>query len=195
MADDTQANTDKQAKKAARAKLRAKLESAAEAMQTRRRDIANGLLTDNLSLADRVQALGFNAETARVFDLLPVVHVAWADGEVQAEEREALMTVLEVRGVEPGSAGFQLLSALLEKHPGQAYINESLAVIRELVAENSRRAEALVDLCFVIAEAHGAGFLGLRDPIDGNERQALEAVAEALGDRATQWLRAKFGQL
>ena len=192
MADETQFDA---AEASAREATRTKLESAAAELQSRRRDIAKGLVTDDLSIAERVEALGFNPETARVFDLLPVVHVAWADGEVQAEEREALMRVLEVRGVDPGSAGHLLMTSLIEKHPGEAYIHESLAVIRELVAENKRRAEALVDLCFVIAEAHGSGFFGLRDPIDKSERKALEAVATALGDRATMWLKAKFGEL
>ena len=159
------------------------------------RDIATGLLTEDLSIAQRVQALGFTEETARVFDLLPVLHVAWADGEVQGPEREAIMRVLEVRGIDPQSAGYLLMESLIEQHPGEAYMAETLAIIRELVAANTRRAEALVDLCYVIAEAHGGGLFGFRDPIDSNEKKALFSVAEALGDRAQLWLRAKFGEI
>ena len=51
------------------------------------------------------------------------------------------------------------------------------------------------EVCFVVAEAHGSGFLGLRDPIDASERKALYDVAEKLGERAQQWVRAKFGEL
>jgi tellurite resistance protein len=87
------------------------------------------------------------------------------------------------------------METLLEQPPGKEYMDESLAVLRELVADNNRRAEALVDLCVAIAEAHGSGLLGLRDPIDARERQALHAVAEALGERAQVWLEAKFGKL
>ena len=177
-----------------REQTRAELDKAARALQAQR-DIATGLLTEDLSIAQRVQSLGFTEETAKVFDLLPVIHVAWADGEVQQPEREAIARVLEVRGIEEGSAGHLLISSLIEEHPGEAYIAETLSIIRELVAVNKRRAEALVDLCYVIADAHGGGMFGFRDPIDQSERKALYRVAEALGDRAELWLKAKFGEL
>ena len=177
-----------------REETRARLAKAATALKAQR-DIATGLLTEDLSLAERVQALGFTEETAKVFDLLPVLHVAWADGEVQRPEREAIARVLEIRGVDEGSAGHLLITALIEKHPGQAYMEETIAIIRELVTTNNRRAEALVDLCYVIAEAHGGGLFGFRDPIDASERRALNEVAEALGERAEMWLKAKFGEL
>lgn len=170
---------------------RKRLHRAAVHLQTRR-DIATGLLTDDLSLAERAQALGFTQTTARVFDLLPVIHIAWADGEVQASERVAIMRVLQARGLEHGSPSYSLINALLEHHPGQAYLDETLAVLHELVAHNDTRAQALVDLCFAVAEAHGAGPQGTEDPIDDNEKQALFAVAEALGERATRWIRGKF---
>ena len=173
---------------------RTRLEKAAVALQGRRA-IADGLSTADLTLAERVEALGFSEATAKVFDLLPVIHVAWADGEVQKREREAIMSVLEVRGVVEDTQAHAMVESLLERAPGQAYMDESLALLRELVANNSRRAEALIDLCFAIAEAHGAGFLGLRDPIDERERRARYDVAEKLGPRAQQWVKAKFGEL
>jgi tellurite resistance protein len=170
---------------------RKRLKRAAIELQARR-DIATGLLTDDMTLAQRAQALGFTETTARVFDLLPVIHIAWADGEVQASERDAIMGVLQARGLEPGSDSYLLISALLERHPGQAYLDETLAVLHELVANNETRAAALVDLCFAVAEAHGSGPQGLDDPIDANERHALFTVAEALGERATAWIRNRF---
>nr|WP_255216739.1 TerB family tellurite resistance protein [Pseudenhygromyxa sp. WMMC2535] len=160
-----------------------------------RRSLAKGSRTRTPSLAERVEALGFGVETARVFDLLPVIHVAWADGEVQMLEREAIMRVLEARKIPPGSEAHVLVDTLLERHPGKIYMDETLAVLREIVANDRRRSEALVDLCFVIARAHGAGVLGLRDPIDSREKQVLYEVADALGSRAQLWVRAKFGEL
>ncbi|MCA9686137.1 MAG: TerB family tellurite resistance protein [Myxococcales bacterium] len=177
-----------------RDQTRTRLERAAVQLAARR-EVASRLSTGDMSLAERVEALGFGSDTASVFDLLPVIHVAWADGEVQRPERQAILRVLEARGIDRGSEAYLLIDTLLERHPGKVYIDESLAVLREIVAHNNRRAEALVDLCFVIAQAHGAGLLGLRDPIDAREKQALHEVAEALGERATLWLKAKFGEL
>ena len=173
---------------------RTRLQKAAVELQSRRA-VAEGLATQDLSIAERTQALGFNEDTAKVFDLLPVIHVAWADGAIQRPERDAIMRVLEARGLAPGMEAYTLVESLLEQAPGQAYMDETLGLLRELVADNTRRAEALIDLCFVIAEAHGAGLLGLRDPIDKREREALYAVAQKLGDRAQAWVKAKFGEL
>jgi tellurite resistance protein len=161
----------------------------------RRAALQLGLANEQISLAERVEALGFGVDTANVFDLLPVIHVAWADGEVQRQERAAIMRVLAARGIEPGTAAHVLVESLLEKHPGKEYMDQTLAVLHEIVANNSRRTEALVDLCFVVAEAHGGGLLGLRDPIEPREKQALREVAEALGERARSWVQAKFGEL
>lgn len=188
MDQDNQAGAD------VREATRTRLQKAAVELQSRRA-VADGLATQDLSVAARVEALGFNEDTAKVFDLLPMIHVAWADGAVQRPEREAIMRVLEARGLVRGMEGHTLVEALLERAPGQAYMDETLDLLRELVADHTRRAEALIDLCFVIAEAHGAGLLGLRDPIDKREREALYAVAEKLGDRAQTWVKAKFGEL
>lgn len=173
---------------------RERLQAGAIDLQSRRA-VAAGLATQDLSIAERIQVLGFNEDTAKVFDLLPVIHVAWADGAVQRPERDAIMRVLEARGVVAGMEAYTLVESLLERAPGQAYMDETLGLLRELVADNTRRTEALIDLCFVIAEAHGAGLLGLRDPIDKREREALYAVANKLGDRAQTWVKAKFGEL
>ena len=142
-----------------------------------------------LSLAERVIALGFGVSTAHVFDLLPLVHVAWADGEVQARERAAILHLLEVRGVERGCAAWVLFEALLEEHPGQAYMDETLAVLCKVVSHNKGRVEALVDLCVRVAQAHGEHD---QDPIDPRERQALDEVAAALGPRAQTWIETRF---
>jgi uncharacterized tellurite resistance protein B-like protein len=171
---------------------RTRLEAAALELQEKRK-IADSLRTEDLDLAARVKALGFDGDTAGVFDLLPVIHVAWADGKVQRKEREAIMDVLAVRGVTRGSPAHTMMEAMLEERPSQIYLDESLAVFRALVAGNKRRIEVMVDLCVAIAEASG-GFLGLGNPVDESEREMLDRIAESLGERAKLWLRAKMGE-
>ena len=171
---------------------RTRLERAAVEMQEQRK-IADSLNTENLDVASRVAALGFDADTAPIFDLLPVIHVAWADGEVQRKEREAIMGVLSIRGVKPGSPAYIMMESMLEKRPSQAYLDETLAVFRELVDGNKRRIEVMVDLCVAIAEASG-GFFGFGDRIDPRERELLDDIARALGERAQIWLKAKMGE-
>lgn len=170
-----------------REETRTRLDQAAVEIQER-------LRTDDISVAERVKALGFDGETARIFDLIPMVHVAWADGKVQKGERESIMAVLRARDIKPGSEAFVMMESLLEKQPPAAYLDETLSVLKDLLSGDLRRTEILVDFCYAVAEAAG-GFLGFGNPIDPKERELLLAISDALGERAQMWARAKLGEL
>lgn len=164
-----------------RRKLREKLEAAAHEL-AEKHAIAQSLKTADLSLAERIKALGFSGATASVFDLLPLVHVAWADGTVQKGERAAILKVLEARGVSHGSEGFQLLESLLEERPSDEYMSESLAVLKELVGQGGSAAD-VVGLCEQVASAAG-GFLGLGGKVGAEERALIDEIAGHLGSGA-----------
>jgi tellurite resistance protein len=168
-----------------RRKLREKLEAAAHEL-AEKHAIAESLGASDpsvgLALAERIKALGFSGATARVFDLLPLVHVAWADGTVQKGERAAILRVLEMRGVGAGSEGFQLMESLLEERPSDEYMSESLAVLKELVGQSGRGAD-VVGLCEQVASAAG-GFLGLGGKVSGEERALIDEIASQLGGGA-----------
>jgi tellurite resistance protein len=165
-----------------RRKLREKLEAAAHEL-AEKHAIAESLKTSE-SLAERIKALGFSGATARVFDLLPLVHVAWADGTVQKGERAAILKVLEARGVQPGSEGFQLFESLLEERPSDEYMSESLTVLRELVGQHGAGGGAdVVGLCEQVASAAG-GFLGIAGKVSGEERKLIDEIAGHLGGGA-----------
>jgi uncharacterized tellurite resistance protein B-like protein len=163
-----------------RRKLRDKLEAAAKKLADQQA-IANSVKTDDLELAERIKALGFSGDSARLFDLLPLVHVAWADGSVHKSERATILRVLEMRGVQPGSEAFTLLESLLEERPCEEYMSQSLAVLKELLAQgDGERGMQLVDLCEQVAASAG-GFLGLGDKVSGDERALIDSIASQLG--------------
>ena len=163
-----------------RRRLRDKLADAAVDLE-KRREIAAAAGTDDLSVAERVAALGFTGDSARVFDLMPLVHVAWADGSITKAERAAIFRVLEQRGVEPGSEGFNTIASLLEEQPTEAFMRESLAVLRDLVGGQADKTRSIVDLCVEVAAASG-GFLGLGGRVSDDERSTIDEVAKILGD-------------
>lgn len=164
-----------------RRKLREKLEAAAHEL-AEKHAIAESLKTDDLSLAERIKALGFSGASAQVFDLMPLVHVAWADGSVQKGERAAILRVLELRGVATGSEAFLLMESLLEERPSDEYMSESLAVLKELVGQGKGGSE-IVDLCGQVASAAG-GFLGLVGKVGAEERALIDEIAHHLGGGA-----------
>lgn len=152
-------------------------------MQIDRVALADGEIeASRYKLADRIRELGFEGEAERVFDLLPLVHVAWADGKIQQGERAMILNLLRVRGVNGGSA-FTVLHALLEKRPSREYLDESLEVLKELLEDKPRNAKTVVGLCILVAEAAG-GFLQIFNPISEEERSMIEKISKALGDEA-----------
>jgi uncharacterized tellurite resistance protein B-like protein len=166
-----------------RKKLREQLDENARELEEQVK-IASSVRTDDLSIAERIKKLGFDGDSARVFDLLPLIHVAWADGAIQKEERAAILRVLEERGVEPNSEAFRTVESLLEEPPSDAYMRQSLAILQELTGGLSGRAGEIVDLCIEVAAASG-GFLGIGKRIGTKERQLINEIVAQLGDTAS----------
>lgn len=170
-----------------RKQLRKKLAKNAAELEDKRKIAAN-TGTQDLELAERIKALGFDGDSARVFDLLPLIHVAWADGAIQKGERAAILRVLETRGIEQGSEAFTTVESLLEERPTDAFMNESLAVLRELCSSTDNRSKSILDLCVEVASSSG-GFLGLGAKVSDDEKDVILEVAASLGEGAIAKLR------
>jgi tellurite resistance protein len=162
-----------------REKLRTQLEAQAKELAERQRIAATTQTT--VEVAERIRALGFDGETAKVFDLLPLVWVAWADGKVQRDERAAILRVLQLRGIAPGTEAFAFTEALLEQRPSGIWLEQALGVLKELL--HGEQAGTVLDLCIAVAAVSG-GTLGFGKKIDDQERELLRHLAQALGDQA-----------
>lgn len=155
--------------------------------------VAETLSTEDANVIAKIRALGFDGDTARAFELLPLIHVAWADDSVSIRERREILRVAESRGIEVGSEAFLLIEALLEKKPSETFLDETLSLLREIVSESPERANDIVELSVAVAEASG-GFLGLGDKVSAEERELLEHIAGQIGSGAQDALRAKLAR-
>jgi tellurite resistance protein len=165
-----------------REQLREQLDKAAGELQTDQE-------STKLSLSERIAALGFTGDKLKVFDLLPLIHVAWADGSVSRKERSAILDVLGGRGILPGSDAFRTVESLLEERPSDAFLNQSLAILKEAVG--GARAANIVDLCVQVAGASG-GFLNM-GTISEEERASIESIAQQLGGAAVAEFHKQLG--
>ena len=165
-----------------REKVRQKL-AEASAKLVKQRAVAATLETDDQDLAERIQALGFDGDSARVFDLLPLIHVSWADGKIQRNERATILSILSSRQIEPDSEAFVLVESLLESRPAPEYMEASLHLLRDLLAARGNQADGVLELCIQVADAAG-GILGVGNRISKEERQMIEQIAEQLGPDA-----------
>ncbi len=172
-----------------RAAVRRKLARAAEELREKAR-IAKSLQTSDMELVHRIRSLGFDGQTAIVVDLLPLVHVAWADGSVTVRERATILEVLTSRGIEADSEARLLIEAVLEERPSEAYLETSIDLVRDLLGPCEDHLRDLADLCMRVAAA--AGRLGLVAGVRPEERASIEAIAARLGDRAAQAFHARL---
>ncbi len=166
----------------ARRNLRQSLEDNARALEEAAR-IASAVDTDDTAIAEQIRKLGFTGESARVFDLLPLVHVAWADGSVQSAERKEIMRIVAKRGIGPDSEGAKVLAALLDEAPPEAFMRKSREILRVLLSRSEGRADDVVELCMKVAAASG-GFLGLGERIDEEEKKLIAEISLHLGQDA-----------
>ena len=95
-------------------KLLKQLQAQAEAKARRQELRAATGITDDAVL-DRLLELDLCHETVVALGLVPLLEVAWADGQVQAKEREAIIRAAETEGVAPGSPSLDLMEGWLER--------------------------------------------------------------------------------
>ncbi len=145
-------------------------------------------MTDGQLLLE-LASLGIDRDSYRVVVLLPLVQVAWADGRIQAQERELILRVAGEHGLLSGSSG-EVLRHWLERAPTAEQIDTGR---RLLVALTHRHrglgseldASALRDiqqLCVQVAQAAGGLFDALFT-VEDAEQRALEEIATAFGQQ------------
>ncbi|HEY8379345.1 MAG TPA: hypothetical protein VIK91_22780, partial [Nannocystis sp.] len=99
------------------------------------------------------------------------------------------LDVVRARGIAPGTDAFRTVESLLEEKPSQEFLDESLAILKEVVG--NARAASLVDLCVQVAAASG-GFLNM-GTVSSEERAMIESIAKSLGGAAVAQFNKQLG--
>ena len=154
----------------------------AVADEERRIEFREYLNIENDEVLDALVDLAVEPETLVAFTLVPLVEVAWADGEIQPKERDAIIKAAIERGVEDGSPTHTLLSNWLHTPPSPLLFETWLGYIRELLASLGDRSRehmknSSLGRARAIAEAAG-GFLGIAS-ISAAEKAMLEKLEQA----------------
>jgi hypothetical protein len=156
-------------------KLLAKLRERGE-RDRKRATLREALRIDDDAVLDHLVALDLSPETIVAFSLVPLVEVAWADGAIQPNEREAILRAADERGVSSSAISRQLLENWLNRRPPEALLevwrHYSKALLKVLGPdERALMRERLIGSARAVAEAAG-GFLGLGS-ISTAEKAAL----------------------
>ncbi len=131
----------------------------------------------------RLAGLGIRADTLAALTLIPLIEVAWADGRMDAKEREAILCGAESTGIPRESPSHGLLRLWIEDQPApdlvDAWSDFIGALCREFSDEETDRLRCNILGCArEVAEAAG-GFLGLGPKVSKEEEAVLESLARA----------------
>lgn len=145
--------------------------------------VASGIV--DRAVLDELLNAQITPKTLVAFSLFPAVHVAWADGHIEIEERKAILKAAEQQGIEADSPACELLHSWLKKKPSeelfQAWKSFIHAVHPTLSAEGYQEMrESAMNRAQKIAEAAG-GFLGLHKVSD-SETAAIKELDTVFDD-------------
>jgi tellurite resistance protein len=137
---------------------------------------------------DKLLGLGIKAETVAALSIVPLVEVAWADGSLDAKERQAILGRARDSGVVPGSTAQALLEAWLERRPDPKLLDAWTSMVRGLREhlgpdEAARLQAGLLDQARAVASASG-GVLGMGSKVSGAEAEMLARLEAAFAPGA-----------
>jgi hypothetical protein len=164
------------------AKLLEKLREEAR-MKERRDSLRAVLRVDDESVVDALIEMDLYPETVVAFGLVPMIEVAWADGEISPKEREAVLVAAAARGVEKGSTTYELLENWLQRKHGPELLDtwkQYVAAISAQLdgAKNAALKERVLGQARAVAEAAG-GILGLGFKVSASEEKVLDELEAA----------------
>ena len=153
------------------------------AQETERKQLVEATGVSDQKLLDTLQELGFTPDTARLLHLVPLVQVAWVDGDVTKSERDMIMEAAGLYGVEPNSPVYQQLTTWLDRCPTDQFFESALLIVRAMLQalpaeEQASSEQELVALCTRLAKVSG-GVFGISS-ISSKEQALLEHITTEL---------------
>ncbi len=154
---------------------------------------------DDDAVAIRLLAdLGMDEMSYKALPLLPLVQVAWADGQVHDRER-AVIVELARDTWQVGEEGLLLLKNWLHYPPTPAYLERGRATLATLAARDNTLGydEALLADVVVLARtvAKAAGGLFGIGAVSRAEARALQSIAKALHVDGSPYERAQATEI
>lgn len=141
---------------------------------------ASGMTDD--AVLDKLVGLGLKSNTIAALSLVPLIAVAWADGEIQDNERTAILQGAHGKGLEQGTDGYELLQAWLKSKPSTELFDAWEAYIKSLAAQlndeqNRLLKNQIIGFAKMVAAAAG-GILGF-GKVSGEEERILLRIDAA----------------
>jgi len=161
--------------------LRALREEAASKEKKKALADASGITDDEL--LNQLAELDISSETVAALSLMPLIAVAWADGNIDRKERAAVMAAAEQKGIDKEHPGYQLLENWLKQKSDAKLLEVWKAYAAALSQTLSETAKVslkndLLGRARDVAETAG-GLLGFGNKVSKSEQAVLDELEEA----------------
>ena len=153
------------------------------ASKERKKALAEATGIADEDLIARLDELEIGGETLAALSLIPLIAVAWADGNIDEKERQAVLAAAEQKGMSPEHAGHQLLDRWLRQKPDGKLLEVwkgYVSVIAPTLSDTARAAlkADLLGRARDVAETAG-GLLGLICKVSGTEQAVIDELEKA----------------
>lgn len=91
--------------------------------QERRAAMREVVRVDDDGLIDHLIELGLEPQTVLALQLVPLAAIAWADGQIEPRERDAVLKAAAAQGVPPDSVAARMLDSWLSQQPGAELVD------------------------------------------------------------------------
>ncbi len=137
----------------------------------------------NEAILKKLVELNIHPDLLATLALVPLVEVAWADGEIQPNERKAILEGASKIGMSQGSVDYTILEEWLKQSPPKSLLTAWIHYVEGLCEvltddERDKLKSNLLHHAQTVAESAG-GFLGLISPISSKEKALLAQMAAA----------------
>jgi hypothetical protein len=131
-------------------------------------------------LLDQLLRIGIHAETLAALSVVPLVEVAWADGELDARERRA---IVEHGGIARDSTTGALLEAWLDRRPDAKLLTAWTQMVQAMRGQldpdaATRLRDSLLEKARAVAAASG-GMFGIGSKVSRAEAEMLAQLEVA----------------
>ena len=135
------------------------------------------------AVLEELMAQGIGCKSAAAISLVPMIHVAWADDNLESKEKDAILTAAEQLGLEKEGPAYKLLEGWLEEQPDEELYSawcDYVSAITQTQDGPSKHAfkNAVLGRARGVAQAAG-GILGLGEKVSSAEEAVLEKLERA----------------
>ncbi|MCL4810651.1 MAG: hypothetical protein KJ062_23065 [Thermoanaerobaculia bacterium] len=157
-------------------KVRARVAKEAE-----RRALGEYHGVEDQELLSAFEEAGYDRDTVQILHLVPILQVAWVDGEISAAERAEILKIAAARNVADGSPAHGKLLSWLETPPPPEFFERTMKIITRLLElfPQEKREQLQSDVMsasLTVASASG-GFLGFGSKVSADEKYLIEKFA------------------